>query len=72
MMNIGHYRESAPGDYKYEVTKQHSDEWREPSNLVYYTNRTRVTKKSPKYKGYMQKIGYKALRKAIFKTHHKR
>ena len=34
------------------------------SNLVYYTNRTRVTKKFPKYKGYIQKIGYKALKKA--------
>ena len=45
------------------------------SNLVYYINRTRVPKKSPKYKGYdryKQKIGYKALRKARFKTHNKR
>ena len=30
MMNIGHYKESTPGGYKYEVTKQHSDECREP------------------------------------------
>ena len=34
------------------------------SNLVYYTNRTRVTKKSPKYKGYMQKNRIQSTKKS--------
>ena len=37
MMNIGHYKESTPGGYKYEVTKQHSNEWREPPAIWFIT-----------------------------------
>ena len=51
MMNKGHYREQyPPGGYKYEETKQHNDDWREPPAIQFITP-IRVTAKAPKCKG---------------------
>ena len=51
---------------KYKETKLHNDKWREPPAIEFIVS-LRVTAKAWKYKGYMWKIRYRALRKARFK-----
>ena len=51
---------------KYKETKLHNDKWREPPAIEFIIS-LRVTAKAWKYKGYMQKIRYRALRIARFK-----
>ena len=52
--------------YKYEGTKQHNDVEGATSNRVYYTSDS-----YNKNKENMRKYGYRALRKARLKMHHK-
>ena len=52
--------------YKYKETKQLNDKWREPPSIEFIIP-LRVTAKAWKYKGYMRKVIYRALRIAGIK-----